>query len=418
MKSAIYMPGRYLALIGKYRQVLAVMLIFASVQGGILISQLLTTLYASKAQVGTIRALESALALSILGASLGMPALAVRAGAESTRVGNADNALLQLIVTGCAGGLIVWFGIYLASPLLERYGGTYLVAIAGLGMLTNVVRTMAGFVQGAGQQLRIAGPLVILTFLSIVGLAGTTYNWGVIGWVAGRYLGEGMVAAVLVYLLRNHILQRSFNFKTILPARQMLRDGITLNVALFIRLACDSLPFLLLIALLVPGDDVAYFGVAQLLFVAPNLIFAVACQVYLPILTRANLNGDDDTIILKKLFRVLAGAGIIFIAIVFFAWIVSAHVWPAYDRALKLTVIMAPALLLRAAALCLGNWMMATQNYVFTLHANFFELVLGGGLALLLIQYYESYGAGVAVSCFALCSASSHFFFWNRLRAR
>jgi O-antigen/teichoic acid export membrane protein len=405
-------------LIKRHRQVLAVMGLFACVQGGILISQLLTPLYLAPSQVGTIRTLESTLALLILAASMGMPPLAVRAGAEHGRAEVNGDLLSQLLITALFAGSLTWSLSWLASPWLERFGGRQLAEIAGLCVLTNLTRVIAGFVQGAVMQLVVVRTLLLLTVLAIAILFWMTRLWGIDGWVAGRYVGESLLVVGLVYLLRGHLLECFGKPASLRPSRRMLAEGVTLNFASFVRLVCDSLPFLLLVGIGGSGDDVAYLGIAQLLLVAPNLLFAILSQVYLPRLILEHVDGVDSSSALKKLASSLAGIACAYTLCLIAGRLVVMFTWPQYQRALDLALLMTPSLLFRSGALTLGGWMMASRHYVFSLYANIAELVVGGAAALALVHYAATAGAAIAVCGSALCSVSFHFVFWKKLKDR
>lgn len=384
-----------------------VLLIFISVQGAILISQGLASLYLSAGEVGIVRAVESAIALLVLATSVGAPSLAVRLSAIEGRPEVATAQLRRLVAIVVAAGLLGWVSVTLFQALFVPGAIPGMIAgLAGVAVLTNIVRVFSAHAQGSADVAAFARRIAVMAVVSVVTTAALGIVGGVEGWLLGRYVGEAIMCAGILKSCGPEFWRPATTGAALVSYRDLVRDGVLVNLALIVRLLADSLAILGLTALKTPTDIIGHFGLASLVMMLPTLIFAVLTQASYPVIVLAREVPERRRRELARLaFRLLAVAIISVTGVVLADRYVVAYLPVIFVEASALAVILALALPLRALALTVGSYFMATEQYRLALAIGIVEVVLGAALLLPAISRYGVTGAAWLVVFMAAISA-------------
>ncbi|VVE35091.1 hypothetical protein PCE31107_03863 [Pandoraea cepalis] len=389
----------------------SVLILTMCIQGGIIASQLFTTLYLTSSEVGVIRALESILSILVLGVSFGAPSLAIREAAAHADDSERAHLMARLLIIELVAGGVTFVVLLTIQRFLPNTETIRLVSrVAAVALLTNSVRVLAGFAQGLQITTQVSIPLIVSTTASMAIVTVSAYSFGIGGWVVGRYVGEATVLLAFVFCLRDYFRKvfPLFSRKN-LPSKSLVILGFTANLALVVRLVCDNLPILGMTAAKVKPDQIGYFGIATLVLMAPTLLMAVTSQVELPRIVTVAHDLLRVTDRLRRLTRALAKIGGLCIAVSLLAGIVNRlilHI--SYTATLDILVVISLALPLRGIALSVGTVFMALRHYRTSMYVNVAEVMLTSVPAYVLARTFGAYGAAAAFLLGSLISAILH----------
>ncbi|MGB8326732.1 MAG: hypothetical protein WCE48_04040 [Steroidobacteraceae bacterium] len=362
--------------------VFAAVAITASVPGLVVGAQLLAALIVTPAELGTIRWIESVLAILLLLASCGMPAVAFREAAlhkERSALGRllvrtsapAIVASLCIVVIGVVS--MAWTTFTLARELFQL-----LVIALGLLIPASVARTEIAVIQGAGLARRYWLGVLGLAIAGILVLTASTRELGVQGWIAGRYVCEIALAVILGRTIVGAGTRSTVSDGAVrLSPKNLLRAGFAANLALVLRALCDNIPILLLRRQETPADEIGFFGLATLLMFAPALLMSGFVQVNVPKLVVVHEDRLGFRGTLHKTIRSLilsASAGLVVL------WVISlwlkAHALSGYSRAWIAIILLSGSLPFRAIILASGCALVARARYASSSWATVLEFAL------------------------------------------
>lgn len=397
-----------------------VLFIFVSVQGAILISQALASLYLSAGDVGIVRAVESVIAILVLCTSIGAPSLAVRFSAIESDGDIALARLRRLVTIVVIAGLTGWIAVVAFQEMfLPGAIPKMIAALAGVAMLTNFVRVYSAHVQGSSDVVGFAWKISCLAVASVVTTAAMTIQFGIDGWIWGRYVGELLVCAGIVSTLGPGFWRRSGPRQVATPYPDLIRDGVLVNMSLIVRLLADSLAIIGLTALKTPTELIGQYGVASLAMMVPTLIFAVLVQASYPVIVRARDVKEQRLNELSRLAaRLLAISFVSMLLLAIADRFIAVHLPELFAAASRLALILSLALPLRALALTIGSYLMATEQYRLALAIGVVETIAGAALLLFAIGRFGVDGAAWLVVAMATLSAVLYCacYWWTSMR--
>jgi O-antigen/teichoic acid export membrane protein len=136
-------------------------------------------------------------------------------------------------------------------------------------LLSAVSRTLANWFIGLRRTREAALLTVATALLSLLAVAGLTGAMGLRGWVAGRFVGEALGAAALLYALRHTL--RAPRHPTLAASAgygYLAGHGALLAMGLITRSALDQGGVLALGVWHAPAQQVGFFGIATLVLTA------------------------------------------------------------------------------------------------------------------------------------------------------
>ncbi|ORT71900.1 lipopolysaccharide biosynthesis protein [Pseudomonas mosselii] len=378
-------------------RLLQLFIVTACIQGGVIISQFLIAPFVEPAVVGVVRSLETIMALVVLAGSLGMQSIAIRDTAACEDASMRQAVLRQVFMLVGVTSAVVIVGIFLAHELvLTTIISSYVFLMCGLVLITNLLRVTTGFAQGARVIHQIYLTLMVVTAAGVVLHVALTWQYGVQGWMAARYITEVLCLLAVWWCLRSCI-GPSFQLLHVNVSDLMVTaiSGITINASLFVRLLVDSLPVLMLTALHVRTEEIGFFGLANLSLVLGLLPLAIVAQRAIPDLVEV-LN---DPFRLSAKFNAFLKSMIVVSSMVAAALVIAAVSWllligGKYEMAAKYVVFLALSLPLKAIVLACGTMLVALRVFGLSLKVNIVE-----GLLVMLILYFgiSEFGAWAGV---------------------
>jgi O-antigen/teichoic acid export membrane protein len=372
----------------------------ACVQGTVIGTQLLVTLFLSPSEVGIIRSLESALSVMILVGSFGVQALSIRDVAFHKKLSDQILVLRSIYLLVFLGAFLIIVGIFTMRALWQKSVILdMLLLTSGIVFLTNSIRAATGFAQGAGLVNKIYLPLIPLSIFAVAIQLTITNLWGIPGWIIGRYVSEGVmllgVAALLYKLITPVAIKKNISLVQI---KKLGINGILVNSALMLRVVSDSLPILILTALKVPTDQIGFFGIAVLVVTTASLPLAIVAQRALPLMVMRD--GDKETAdtlnryLVRMIMKLaLSGSALLTVVSLLLYWVVGGP----YALAFLFTAVLCWALPLKGLALAYGTVMMVKRNYVISIWINIFEVTLVAISGFIMINKWGVIGSVFAV---------------------
>ncbi|VVE50122.1 hypothetical protein PCE31107_04647 [Pandoraea cepalis] len=301
-------------------------------------------------------------------------------------------------------GLLAFHRLVLSNAIIG-----YASLIAGIAVLTNSVRVLAGFVQGTQTAPSVSVILIASTFGSVCVVTGVAHAYSISGWIAGRYLGEMIVLSALVWHLRGYLFRRPILVNQSLPSLTLISLGVSANVAQFVRLLCDNLPILGMTAAKVKTDQIGHFGLATLVLMGPTLIFAVIAQVELPQIVLVRTEHGAVARRMRRLMRSLLRSALLFSGIFIVIGVFNRLIFhfPIGDT-LDLLIVLSMALPLRVTSLAIGTVLMALRQYKLSVYINSVEAVLTAPIAYYLAKQFGAKGAAIAFFLGSVLSLALH----------
>lgn len=395
-------------------RLLQLFIVTACIQGGVIISQFLIAPFVEPSVVGVVRSLETIMALVILAGSLGMQSIAIRDTAACDNLSMQQTVLRQVYVLVGITSVVVMLGIFLAHEfVLTTAISSYVFLTCGLVLITNLLRVTTGFAQGAKVIKEIYLALMFVTGAGVLLHVALTWQYGIQGWIAARYVTEALCLMAVWWRLRSYVgpAMQLFNVRRgALTATA--GSGLTINASLFVRLLVDSLPVLMLTALHVRTEEIGFFGLANLSLVLGILPLAIIAQRAIPDLVEV-LHAPEE---LSAKFKALLKSMVLVSSIMAVALVITAVGWlwligGQYEMAAKYVAAIALSLPLKAVVLACGTMLVALRVFDLSLKVNIIE-----GLLVLLMLYLGipvfggwagvgAYLAGALVSLALLLSA-------------
>jgi len=373
-------------------KLLQLIIITACIQGGVIISQFLITPWVDPSIVGTVRSLETIIALVVLAGSVGMQGIAIRDTAASHCVDRQNEVLRQVFLLVIIASSFVIAGVYVAHKfVLTSVISSYVFTTCGLVLLTNLLRVTTGFAQGAKAIREIYFALMLVTGVGIVLHVVLTKFYGIEGWMIARYIGELLCLAAVWWQLRSHIFM-ALNFRLVNRRELMTtaKSGVIINASLFVRLLVDSLPVLMLTAYHVRTDEIGFFGIALLSLILGLLPLTIIAQRAIPELVEV----VDNKAVLRERYYVFFKSMLRISSSVALALILLSLVWlmfvgGVYKQTAIYVLVLALTLPLKAIALTSGTMLLALRVFSLSLKVNIAE-----GLTVLSILYLGIPGLG------------------------
>lgn len=285
----------------------AVSISIGCVQGVPIVSLLLFSFIAAPELLGSIRWLESMIALALIVVSLGLPSISLRRAALDGSVATTGSILLNGSIAG------VWTTLFLAVMLVpfykhldvsvDAFADAWTVCLLAVTLLAAQSSRLALAIQQGRCDLRATlWKLAMLASAAVLSLPVLAMRFGALGWMAGRILFE---LGLLVVLARAVIPPGSFSsvVKSIASSEiiGLLRAGLSVNYSIVLRVVADNLPLILLGFAASSTSELGLFSFANLLMFVPLFHIAVLSQSALPELVGA-INGSDS----DRLARCLA----------------------------------------------------------------------------------------------------------------
>ncbi|AUO22173.1 hypothetical protein HX873_14255 [Pseudomonas sp. P7758] len=374
-------------LIGMFEnsKLLQLIVITACIQGGVIISQFLITPWVDPSVVGTVRSLETIIALVVLAGSLGMQSIAIRDTAASNGVFHQSEVLRQVFLLVAMASGVVISGVYIAHEFLfTSVISSYVFNACGLVLLTNLLRVTTGFAQGAKAMREIYFVLMLVTSIGVIMHVVLTKLFGIKGWMVARYIGEFSCLAAIWWKLRAHIVL-ALDFRCVNRSALVAsaKSGAINNAGLFVRLLVDSLPVLMLTAYHVKADEIGFFGIAILSLILGLLPLAIIAQRALPDLVEVINNKselrDRYHALSKSMLKISSTVALLLISV---STVWALFVGGAYKQTAIYVIVLALTLPLKAVALTSGTLLVALRIFGLSLKTNIVE-----GLFVFLILY-------------------------------
>ncbi len=393
---------------GGAADVAAVLSVTVSVQGLIVASQFLIAFMVKPEQLGLIRWLEASFAVALLATSCGMPSISFRLAALHTGTeGRIDLVARATMLTSLAVALVLLGSLVVYSTFRSMATGpdwATLLAMAGALWPANIARVGVAIVQGGQLSQRLWARLLAFSGAAVLALCTLTWQFGVEGWVVGRYGVELGLAALVVHALLpsgarpGHVLRQRLH-----DLRGLLWMGTTANFAFLIRAVSDNLPILLLRASLGTSEELGWFGFASLAIFMPTLLLSVLVQAQLPGLVQSVGDAPGFSRSLSGLQRRLlygaaAGACLIFAFALLVSWRL---LFSAYSAAVWPLCILGASLPLRALILTAGAAAVAHGRYAISSILAIVEMIVVSCFA------WSGHGSGATDMSLAVLGASA-----------
>lgn len=271
-----------------------IFVLIVSIQGTVLVSQGLATLFLPPDKLGQIRTFESVISIGILVAGFGAPALAIREIASHPDDGGRTLVLRNLILLPLFGALITGFAILAVAIFASdwlRVGGEILFAAIFLLMAANLVRLSSAASQGMRIVRSVYGWVIAGSILAVAIQLISATTGDLTSWVVGRVVAEVILLISLLVGMRYRFSLTVWTQRIDLARLLSTMGHATLvNAGLILRMIADAAPILMLNGIFLIGisgaslADVGHFGVATLFLTAAQLIPAVLSQRTLPYL--------------------------------------------------------------------------------------------------------------------------------------
>lgn len=253
-----------------------------AVQGATFVSQLVIARLLPPAAFGVVRVVEVTLGLALVAGSAGLPSLAIKSVASlgtASLQGTLLRRLLSLVIATSGATAIL---LMLVGPLLVASDvDPWLMRMAFLIVPMAVGRTCLNYFQGIQRIQRISLLSAASAVVSLVGVSLLVARYGMPGWVAGRFLGESLTAAIGLALCLPLMGRRE-----VLPPTHgtgaLLSEGGALSLSLLVRAAMDAMPVLALGWFGVQSADIGFFGLGSLITAAVLLLPGAVSNVVLP----------------------------------------------------------------------------------------------------------------------------------------
>lgn len=356
---------------------LPLLVLTVAIQGTVLISQTLASLFVPLDHTGAIRTFESVASVAILCGSLGTQTLAIReiaAARASDRQARILGELLFLPFIGAGALGLLALVLMMTGRTLGGVGATSLLPAIALILLVSLTRLLSGAAQGLFKVDAVYRWVIVGSGAAVLcHLAGAF--WGSLtSWIIGRCLGEAILLASVAHALWNACPALwTMGRASLRGIALWVRTGISVNIALILRMTADALPIVMMGAISARAV-IGQFGIATLALTLALLPIAVSTQLALPKLAAVPL-AEQRQAFRRLVFGVLAGAvllsgGATGLGLAVRPWLGSAE----RDSVTAILVILW-TLPLRSLALGFGALSLARSNYLGPLLVNLVELV-------------------------------------------
>jgi len=400
-----------------YRSGLPFLLLsLASVQGVTYVSQALAAKGLSPGDFGSIRSIESILAIVVVLGGLGMPTLATRYAAEMTDDAARGLLLRRLLTIAVATSLATAVAVSLVSRFVFPEPTASTLRVLSLAMaLTVCSRVIQGYAVGAKRIVTVSILTVLLSFVSLPTLVVLAWRQGLMGWVAGRYGTEALLVLVLVLSMRS-VLHPARPATAVPAVGELARLGFPIALSLLLRSGQDAVGLLALNLLRAPGPMVGHMGLGSLLVAALAVIPGAVSSLCLPEMTRKrHVPKEARQFLWRSVSWGLWLTAPVSVLIFFAGPTVLAKFLPAYTDAgpvLQAMALIAPC---RAVVAMAGSCLLAHLNVAFGLWANAAAVLGAFALSLLAGPRFGALGVGLALLGVESALAMAYFLAARRL---
>ncbi|MEG3163603.1 hypothetical protein U1701_03235 [Sphingomonas sp. PB2P19] len=379
---------------------LPLLMLTVAIQGTVLISQTLASLLLPLEKTGAIRTFESVASVTILCASLGTQTLAVREIAAARNDEDRTRIFGELLALPFIGVGVLALVALTSLAMGRAPGGIGLASLlpaVALVLLVSMTRLLSGAAQGLFKVGAIYRSVIVGSGIAVVFHLFGALSGSITGWIIGRCLGEAaLLAAVATSLAKAYPFLSRIGEASRRGIFKQLRTGISVNLALILRMTADALPIVMMgsaSSALVIGQ----FGIATLALTLAILPIAVLTQLALPRLTAASSTEQ------KRAFRRLAlsvfgGAIVLAAAASLLGIVVRPAMTPPVQASIVAVLVILWTLPLRSLALAFGSLSLARSNYFGPLAVNVFEV-----LAVISVMTIRPFGGTIWTSLVAVC---------------
>lgn len=374
------MLARIKALVYRFEQngYLPLLVLTIAIQGTVLVSQTLASLFIPISQTGAIRTFESVASVAILCGGLGTQTLAIReiaAARGDQRRANILNELLFLPLVGTAALALVGIVLTLLGHMPVAIGATTLPLALPLVFLVSMTRLLSGAAQGLFQVNRIYRSVIVGSCAAAIFHLGGALGGSLSTWIIGRCLGETvLLGSVGVALFKAYPVLSGISVPPFRHIMTQLRKGMSVNLALILRMTADAVPIVMMGGVSA-AVVIGHFGIATLALTLATLPIAVSTQLALPRLAAASPAGQRRTF-RRLILGVFLGAALLAGT----ASVAGTVLRPFTGVTLQDTITAVLAILwtlpMRSIALALGALSLARSNYVGPLIINLIELLV------------------------------------------
>jgi len=390
------------------------------VQGLAYLSQLYIAHVLGPEAFGVVRNTEAIVSILVLVGSVGMPSLAIRSIAEANDPAVRARLLGRLLQLATVGGLALSVLAALILPaFVPAETRPYFAQLVWIVAISAIGRTAINYFQGVRQLPRMAVLSVTLSAFAMTILAFLTLRFGLTGWIAGRYAGEGLFAAGALVLLVPHI-----RFAGSLPAPYaqtiLVRVGLTIAMSLVIRTALDNAALLSLAYLERTPEEIGCYGLGSLIvtgvMLVPGAIATLTITRFVERAAAPDVTRDYYYRVLRWSIAVIAPCcGLMLLCSPLLGTIFG----DGYASAVPVLRILTLTLPLRTVAAVTAALLMAHDRNNVTLGTNGLFLALGAVLYWIVVPLYGPEGAAWATvtleagSALLLVSLSRRWVRWT-----
>lgn len=384
------------------------------IQGGIIVSQFMTAFFITPSEMGIIRAIESVLSILILVGGLGMQSLSIREVAVNQDKINQINVLRNIYMLISLGALLTVFSVIIVRSFSNQsIMLDHIVMISGVVFIANAIRVTSGFAQGAGLVGKTYLHMMFATIASQALNVVVASQWGVTGWIIGRYISELITLTVIIWIINK--LVGVFNHYAPISSKQikqLLYDGFKINIALIVKLIGDNVPILMMVALKLPNDKIGFFGLAILAINSSMLPIVISAQRAFPKMSSYRFKPKELAGITKMLVKICLKLAFLSFIILFIGSILMYKILAGvYADAFLLTAVLCLTIPLKSIALAYGTNLVATNQMNAAVKINLLEVMITIILGLIAIKIWDMFGLVCAIFLANLWSAIAHYAF-------
>jgi O-antigen/teichoic acid export membrane protein len=375
------------------------LLSLASVQGVTYVSQVLVAKGLPPQEFGSIRSIEAVLATSLVLGGLGMPTLAARYAAETTDDSARGRLLMRLLALAIAASLTAAAVVSLAAPwVFPEPTASNLRALCLVTSVTACSRVVQGYALGAKRIVTVSILTVLLSFVSLPALVVFTWRNNLSGWVTGRYVTEGLLAAVLLLSVRGPLIRAGLAVGVGPSVAVLARLGMPIALSLLLRTGQDAVGLLSLNVLKAAAPLVGHMGLGSLVVAALSVIPGAVASLVLPSMTqKRHVPAESRRFLWRSVSWALWLTAPISLMIGLGGPTALRHLLPAYAEAGPVLQVMALIAPCRAVVAMAGSCLLAHLNVGFGLWTNGMALLGAFGLSLLAGAHYGAMGVAFAL---------------------
>lgn len=371
---------------------LPLLVLTIAIQGTVLVSQTLASLFIPISRTGAIRTFESVASVAILCGSLGTQTLAIReiaAARDDVERARILNELLFLPFVGAGALGLLGVALMLSGHSPAVIGSTTLPLAMTLVLLVSLTRLLSGAAQGLFRVGDIYRSVIVGSGAAILFHLGGAFGGSLATWIIGRCLGEAvLLASVGLALIRAYPPFANFGVPPWARILAQMRTGMSVNLGLILRMTADAVPIVMM-GRISAATVIGHFGIATLALTLATLPIAVSTQLALPRLAAASRAGQRRTF-QRLLLRVFASA----VGLAGGATVIGLLGRPFADATMQDSITAVLVILwtlpLRSLSLGLGALSLARSNYIGPLIINLIEL-----LVLMTIMVIQPFGGSI-----------------------